>query len=166
MPGAHAGTRRTRAPVLTDAPPRGIIDAGDTLTKNGSAAAHAVCARRKRRKIPCLHAKTPVPVPAPTPAPVTASAANAWRTTATVKAASPAAFSQKRERRPTTEAYPPSGATTTTVNKALFPGARWKKRLPADVRRHADGIADIVSKQQKTPFIRRFRIVKRHIFSS
>ena len=166
MLGAHAGTRRTRAPVLTDALPRGIIDAGDTLTKNGSAAAHAGCARGKRRKIPCLHAKTPVPVPAPTHAPVTASAANAWRTTATVKAASPAAFSPKRERRPTTGASPPSGATTTTVNKTLFPAARWKKRLPADVRRHADGIADIVSKQRKTPFIRRFRIVKCHIFSS
>ena len=166
MPGAHAGTRRTRAPLLTDAPPRGIINAGDTLTKNGSAAAHADCARRKRRKIPCLHAQTPVPVPAPTPALVTASAANAWRTTATGKAASPAAFSPKRERRPTTGASPPSGATTTTVNKTLFPVVMWKKRLPADVRRHADGIADIASKQQKTPFIRRFCIVKHHIFSS
>ena len=163
MSAAYA--RRTRRHTA-DAPPRGIIDAGDTLTKNGSAAAHAGCARRKMRKIPCLHAKTPAPVPAPTPAPVTANAANAWRTTATVKAASPAAFSPKRERRPTTGASPPSGATTATVNKALFPAARWKKCLPADVRRHADGIADIVSKQQKTPFIRRFRIVKRHIFSS
>lgn len=69
MPGAHAGTRQARAPVLTGAPPRGIIDAGDTPSKKRLR--RSTCRLRPKKKekntMPTCENTRPCPCTYPCP---------------------------------------------------------------------------------------------------